>query len=176
MLRSLLVLIASVSIAHAYELPNVGGMYQNANQPLPLVESKIDVTARGPLVEVIVTQRFHNRADHATEATYIFPLPPDAAVSAMWIKTGNKTIRAKIAKRAEAQQRYEDAVRAGVTAAVLDQERPDIFTQTVAGIAPKSFVEVSIRYDALAHYYGGAWALAVPMVVAPRYVAGVATA
>src|SRR5205085_1359069 len=113
--------------------------------------------------------------DRAIEATYIFPLPPDAAVSAMSITAGTKTIKAKIASRGEAQQRYEDAVRAGVVAGVLDQERPDIFTQTVAGIAPRSSVDVTIRYDALAHFYDGAWGLAIPLVVAPRYVAGTAT-
>ncbi|HLL20600.1 MAG TPA: VIT domain-containing protein, partial [Kofleriaceae bacterium] len=178
MLRVWVIAIAALcaSTAYAFELPRQAGMYQASGQPLPMVDSSIAVTVRGPLVEVIVTQRFTNRTDHATEATYIFPLPADAAVSAMWIRTGAKTIRAKIAPREEAQQRYEEAVRAGVVAAVLDQERTDIFTQTVAGIAPKSTVEVTLRYDALAHFYDGAWALALPMVVAPRYVAGTATA
>lgn len=179
MLRSVVaicVLALCATAARASELPPIPGMYQQGGQPLPMLDSKVEVTVRGPLVEVIVTQRFTNRADHATEATYIFPLPPDAAVSAMWIRTGAKTIRAKIAKRDEAQQRYEAAVRAGVTAAVLDQERPDIFTQTVAGIPARGSVEVVLRYDALAHFYDGAWGLALPMVVAPRYVAGTATA
>src|SRR5690349_3619789 len=177
MLRPLLALafIVVAGTAHATELPRMAGMYQRSGQPLPMLDSKVEVVVRGPLVEVLVTQRFTNRQDQATEATYIFPLPPDAAVSAMWIKTSTKTIRAKVAKREEAQQRYEDAVRAGVVAGVLDQERPDIFTQTVAGIAPRSTVEVTIRYDALAHFYDGAWGLAIPMVVAPRYVAGTAT-
>lgn len=175
MLRPLLVLVLVASMAHAGDLPRLAGMYQQNGQSLPMLDSKVDVTVRGPLLEVIVTQRFTNQTDRAIEATYIFPLPPDAAVSAMSITAGNKTIKAKIAPRAEAQQRYEEAVRAGVVAAVLDQERPDIFTQTVAGIAPKATVEVTIRYDALAHFYDGAWGLAIPLVVAPRYVAGAAT-
>ena len=175
MLRPLIALVLVATAAHAGDLPNAFGLYTANKQPLPMLDSKVEVTVRGPLVEVIVTQRFTNRTDHATEATYIFPLPPDAAVSAMSITAGNKTIKAKIAKRDEAQQRYEEAVRAGVVAGTLDQERPDIFTQTVAGIAPKSTVEITIRYDALAHFYDGAWGLAIPMVVAPRYVAGAAT-
>lgn len=177
MLRPLLAMAFTIvaAAAHATELPRMAGMYQRSGQPLPMLDSKVEVVVRGPLVEVLVTQRFTNRQDQATEATYIFPLPPDAAVSAMWIKTSTKTIRAKVARREEAQQRYEEAVRAGVVAGVLDQERPDIFTQTVAGIAPRSTVEVTIRYDALAHFYDGAWGLAIPMVVAPRYVAGAAT-
>ena len=60
----------------------------------------------------------------------MFPLPLDAAVSAMTIESGSKKIHASIEKREAAQQRYEDAVRAGVAGALLDQERPDVFTQT----------------------------------------------
>ncbi|MBA3820054.1 MAG: hypothetical protein H0X17_14260, partial [Deltaproteobacteria bacterium] len=85
--------------AHAANLPGVGGLYASTGPALPMVDSKLEVVVRGPIVEVVVTQRFHNRADHATEATYIFPLPADAAVSAMWITTGTKTIHAAIAKR-----------------------------------------------------------------------------
>ncbi|MDQ3298455.1 MAG: hypothetical protein M3619_17860, partial [Myxococcota bacterium] len=180
MLRPLLVacvaLVIGAAPAHAAELPRYGGLYTAANQPLPMLDSKVTVSVRGPIIEVVVTQRFTNRTDQAIEATYVFPLPPDAAVSAMSIKTGTKTIRGAIAKRDEAQRRYEEAVRAGVTAALTDQERPDVFTQTVAGIAPRGTVEITLRYDAMAHFYDGAWAFAVPMVVAPRYVPGVATA
>ena len=140
--------------------------------PLPMVESKVDVIVRGPIVETVVTQKFTNRGDKAIEATYIFPLPLDAAVTAMSIKSGTKTIKAAIEKRDDAQRRYEAAVSAGVAAAVLDQERPDVFTQTVAAIPPKGSVEIVLRYDALARYASGTWQLVLPMVVAPRYVPG----
>lgn len=140
--------------------------------PLPMVDSKVEVTVRGPIVETVVTQKFTNRGDKAIEATYIFPLPLDAAVTAMSIKTGTRTIKAAIEKREEAQRRYEDAVSAGVAAAVTDQERPDVFTQTVAAIPPKGSVEIVLRYDALARYASGTWQLVLPMVVAPRYVPG----
>ncbi len=140
--------------------------------PLPMLESKLEVTIRGPLVETVVTQKFLNRGDQAIEATYIFPLPIDAAVTAMSIRTGTRTIKAAIEKREDAQHRYEAAVSAGVAAAMLDQERPDVFTQTVAAIPPHGTVEIVLRYDALARYADGTWQLALPMVVAPRFVPG----
>jgi len=151
--------------------PTSGGAATTA-AALPMVDSTIEVTVRGPIVETIVTQRFHNRSDRATEATYIFPLPVDASVSAMWITTGSRTLRAAIEKRDEAQRRYEAAVRAGVAAAVLDQERPDVFTQTVSAIPAKGMVEVTLRYDSVARHADGTWELVLPMVVAPRYVPG----
>src|SRR5438105_4948777 len=66
---------------------------------LPMLDSKIDVVVKGPIVETVVTQRFANKSERAIEATYIFPLPYDAAVTAMEIKTGARTIRAAIEKR-----------------------------------------------------------------------------
>jgi Ca-activated chloride channel family protein len=172
------VLAAGSGGAHASSGSRVMGMYPTsggsvtAAAPLPMLESKVEVTVRGPIVETIVTQRFHNRSDRATEATYIFPLPVDAAVSAMWITSGSRTIRAAIEKRADAQRRYEAAVRSGVAAAVLDQERPDVFTQTVSAIPAKGLIEITLRYDSVARHADGSWELVLPMVVAPRYVPG----
>src|SRR4051812_27074310 len=172
----LVVLALGSSTAFALERPRPMGMYAGASGPvLTLLDSRIDVTVRGPIVETVVVQRFRNPADRATEATYIFPLPADAAVSAMAMRIGTRTIRAQIERRDEAQRRYEEAVAAGVGAAVLEQERPDVFTQTVSAIAPHGIVEVTLRYDSVARYEAGQWELVVPMVVAPRYVPGTAS-
>ena len=162
--------------AGAADLPRAIGMYPQSGPALALLDSKVEVQVRGPIAEVLVTQRFQNRADHATEATYIFPLPADAAVTAMWIKTGSRTLRGAIERREDAQRRYEDAIRRGASAGLLDQERPDVFTQTVAAIPAKGTVEVTLRYDTVARYRSGTWELVLPMVVAPRYVPGAATA
>ncbi len=159
----------------ATTLPPRMGMYTPQNAPLAMLDSKVVVRVRGPIVEAIVTQTFRNDTDRVTEATYIFPLPVDAAVSAMEIETGTRTIRASIEAREQAQQRYESAVSAGVGAALLDQERPDVFTQTVSAIPAKGTVVVTLRFDTVARYQGGRWELVLPMVVAPRYVPGSAS-
>lgn len=145
------------------------------NAPLAMLDSDVEVSVKGPIAEVVVRQKFQNKGTQATEATYVFPLPHDAAVSAMWIVSGNRTIRASIEKRADAQRRYEAAVRAGVSAAVLDQERPDVFTQTVSAIPAKGTVTVTLRYDTVAYHRDGSWSLVLPLVVAPRYVPGTAS-
>ncbi len=176
MLRPLLVLAIVAGTAHAAKLPGGMGMYPtSAGPPLAMLDSNVTATVRGPIVEVVVVQRFRNDTDRVTEATYIFPMPADAAVSAMAMTIGTRTIHASIAKRAEAQQRYEDAVAAGLGAGLLDQERPDVFTQTVSAIPARGVVEVTLRFDTTASYRGGTWELVLPMVVAPRYVPGSAT-
>ncbi|HEY6179391.1 MAG TPA: VIT domain-containing protein, partial [Kofleriaceae bacterium] len=162
--------------ASAYSVARPMGLYPaGSGAALAMLDSRVEVTVRGPLVEVVVVQRFRNAADHATEATYIFPLPADAAVSAMAIQIGTRTIRAAIESRDAAQRRYEAAVAAGVAGALLEQERPDVFTQTVAAIPARGVVEITLRYDTLARYQAGSWELVLPMVVAPRYVPGAAS-
>ena len=175
------VVVALGASAYAGELPRQIGMYPTTGGPaLAMLESKIEITVRGPVAEAVVTQKFQNRTDRAIEATYVFPLPYDAAVTAMAIKNGSRTIRAAIEKRDEAQRRYEAAVRAGVDAALLDQERADVFTQTVAAIPAKSSVEITMRFDTVARFVAknqtsGHFELALPLVVAPRLVPGAAT-
>lgn len=168
--------VASVAgAARASELPHKMGMYPQQGAPLSMLDSKIVVRVHGPIAEAVVTQTFKNDTDRVTEATYIFPLPPDAAVSAMEIESGTRTIHASIETREQAQQRYERAVSEGVGASLLEQERPDIFTQTVSAIPAHGSVTVTLRFDTVAHYSAGTWELALPLVVAPRYVPGTAS-
>ena len=145
-------------VAHAAGLPRLPGMYTTqAATPLPMLDSKIDVTVRGPIVETTVTQTFKNDSDNATEATYIFPLPADAAVSAMAIDLGTRKIHAAIEARDKAQARYEEAVAHGLGAGMLEQERPDVFTQTVSAIPAHGTVTVVLRYDATASFRAIPW-------------------
>ena len=171
-----LTLVCSVPVHAAFEMARPMGLYAAGNGPaLAMLDSRIEVTVRGALVEAVVVQRFRNPASHATEATYIFPLPADAAVSAMAMRIGARTIHAAIETREAAQRRYEDAVAAGVAGALLEQERPDVFTQTVSAVPAGGVVEVTLRYDAVAHYEAGTWQLVLPLVVAPRHVPGTAS-
>ena len=176
-----LVLVGMHGAATAAGARRVMGLYPTpvagapAGAALPMVDSQIELVVRGPVVEAVVTQRFTNPTARPIEATYIFPLPADAAVSALAITTGARTIHAAIARRDESQRRYEDAVRAGVAAVVLDQERPDVFTQTIAAIPAGGSVVVRLRFDTVARFGDGTWALVLPLVVAPRYVPGTAS-
>ena len=178
MRRQLAFAIALLSVAtraDAVTLPRHLGMYTASAQSLAMLDSRLEVVVRGPIVETVVTQRYRNDTDRVVEATYIFPLPADAAVSAMAIRYGTRTVHAAIVTRDAAVKRYEQAVAAGVGAGILDQDRPDVFTQAVSAIPAHGTVEVTLRYDSVATYHDGSWELALPLVIAPRYVAGSAS-
>jgi Ca-activated chloride channel family protein len=141
----------------------------------PLKHTEVKASITGFLARVIVTQEFENPYQDKIEAVYTFPLPQNSAVDDMTILVGERTIRGKIKEREEARQIYEAARNAGYVAALLDQERPNIFTQSVANIEPGKKVTVTISYVETLKYEEGSYEFSFPMVVGPRYIPGNAT-
>lgn len=138
--------------------------------PLKHTDVKADIS--GFLVRATVTQEFENTANDKIEAIYTFPLPQNAAVDDMTMLVGGRTVKGKIAKREEAKQIYENARRNGNVAALLDQERPNIFTQSVTNIMPGEKVKIVISYVETLKYEDGNYEFVFPMVVGPRYIPG----
>jgi Ca-activated chloride channel family protein len=138
----------------------------------PLKHTDVKAEISGFVARVTVTQQFHNPSDEKIEAVYVFPLPQHAAVDDMTLKVAERTVRGVIKRREEAQKIYDAARSAGHVAALLDQERPNIFTQSVANIMPGEEVEVTISYVETLKYEDGAYEFAFPMVVGPRYIPG----
>src|SRR5205085_3136287 len=106
------------------------------------------------------------------EAVYVFPLPHQAAVDEMTMVIGERKIVGLIKRRADARAIYDEALRAGQTAALLEQERPNIFTQSVGNIEPGQEVKIEISYVDTLRYDLGTYEFHFPMVVGPRYIPG----
>ncbi len=138
----------------------------------PLKHTDVQAEVSGFLARVTVTQEFWNPSDEKIEAVYVFPLPQGAAVDDMTLQVGNRNVRGVIKRREEAQAVFEAARRLGHVAALLDQERPNIFTQSVANITPGARVLVTISYVDVLEYDSGAYQFVFPMVVGPRYIPG----
>src|SRR6266852_2861439 len=138
----------------------------------PLKHTDVKAQISGFLSRVVVTQEFENPFKEKIEAVYTFPLPQNAAVDDMTMIVGDRTVRGKILRREEAQAVYEAAKSNGQTASLLDQERPNIFTQSVANILPGEQIKITISYVETLKYEDGAYEFMFPMVVGPRYVPG----
>ncbi len=142
------------------------------DRALPLDHTTVRAHVTGFIAEVRVQQSFNNPFAEKLEAVYVFPLPDDAAVGAATIRIGDRTIHATIQTREQARRLYDQARRAGQTAARLDQERPNIFTQAVANIPPGEKVLVDLVYDVPLSSRDGSYQFVYPMVVGPRYIPG----
>src|SRR6476620_4159110 len=138
--------------------------------PLKHTDVKAEIT--GFLSRVTLTQEFENPFKEKIEAVYVFPLPQNAAVDDMTMLVGDRTVRGKILRREEAEAVYEAAKTNGQTASLLNQERPNIFTQSVANILPGEQIKITISYVETLKYEAGAYEFVFPMVVGPRYIPG----
>jgi Ca-activated chloride channel family protein len=138
----------------------------------PLEHTSVKAEVSGFTARVSVTQIFRNPMEKKIEAVYTFPLSADGAVDSMVMRVGDRVVRGVIKRREEARRIYENARKRGHTASLLDQERPNIFTQHVANIMPGQKVEITIQYVELLPYDDGAFRFAFPMVVGPRFIPG----
>jgi Ca-activated chloride channel family protein len=138
----------------------------------PLKHTDVKAEISGFISRVVVTQHFENPFKEKIEAVYVFPLSQNAAVDDMTMIVGERTVRGKILPREEARLVYETAKSNGQVAGLLDQERPNIFTQSVANILPGEQVKITISYVETLNYVNGAYEFVFPMVVGPRYVPG----
>lgn len=136
---------------------------------LPLEGTEVKAKATGLAARVEVTQTFKNPSKTPIEAIYTFPLPSDAAVDRMVMTIGDRVIEGEIKRREEARAIYDAAKAAGQTTSLLDQERPNVFTQSIANLMPGKEVKVQISYVEKLKFEDGQFEFSFPMVVGPRF-------
>ncbi|MGJ5094867.1 marine proteobacterial sortase target protein [Bradyrhizobium oligotrophicum] len=135
----------------------------------PRLGIDVDIVVSGPTARARVTQLFKNTSSQWMEAVYVYPLPPDSTVDTLKMIVGDRVVVGDIKPREQAKVIYEQAKRDGKTAALTEQERPNIFTNSLANIGPGETVLVQIEYQQPVAASGGEFSLRVPLVVAPRY-------
>ena len=145
---------------------------KNPKAACPLKRTEVKAEISGFLSRVNVTQEFENPFKEKIEAVYTFPLPQNAAVDEMTMTIGDRVVRGRILRREEAQAVYDAAKNNGQVASLLDQERANIFTQSVANILPGQQIKITISYVETLKYEAGVYEFVFPMVVGPRYVPG----
>jgi Ca-activated chloride channel family protein len=140
--------------------------------PLPTLSTEAEIAVGGVSARVAVVQRFKNASSDWLIGVYVFPLPENAAVDGLRMTVGGRVIEGRVAERAEAKKDFERARDSGRRASLLEQERPNVFTASVANIAPGEEIEVRLSYAQGVERDGAAFRLRFPMVVGPRYAPG----
>ncbi len=140
--------------------------------PAPLVATDVKIAVSGMVARATVTQHFRNEGDRWLEGVYVFPLPEGSAVDRMRLKIGEKLVEGRIEEKQQAQRTYEQARAQGQRAGLVEQERPNVFTTSLANIGPKETITVEIEYQESLRYDQGKFGLRFPLVVGPRYIPG----
>jgi Ca-activated chloride channel family protein len=178
----LLILIASAALAAQDPLPLVkmddvksATMLLKTSQPgvfaaAPALKTDVRLHVRGIILRGEVSQTFENTTPVCAEAVYAFPLPENAAVDTLRMTIGQRVIEGEVHERKEAQQTYDTAKSEGKHASLLTQERPNLFTVSIANIASSEKVLIDIAYQQTIDYRDGAFSLRFPMTIGPRYI------
>lgn len=135
----------------------------------PMVATDVKMNIAGPIIRTTLSQTFSNTSDQWVEGVYVFPLPEDAAVDHLRMVVGGRIIEGEIQEKKKAKAIYEQAKREGKKASLVEQERPNMFTASVANIGPGEKVAIQIEYQDMAEMKGGKFSLRFPMTVAPRF-------
>ena len=150
---------------------NQSGRYTTA----PILKTDVQIAVTGIIARATVRQEFTNPSQKKgdwLEGVYVFPLPETAAVDHLRMKVGERIIEGQIKERSEAKHIYDRAKQEGKRASLVEQERPNIFTTSVANIGPGERITVEIEYQETVRYDQGQFQLRFPMAVGQRYIPG----
>ena len=135
----------------------------------PMVATDVNMDIAGPIIRTTLSQTFENTTDEWVEGIYVFPLPENAAVDRLRMVIGGRLIEGQIKEKVQAKKIYEQAKAEGKKASLVEQQRPNIFTASVANIGPHETVAIQIEYQDKAQIKDGVFAMRFPMTVAPRF-------
>jgi len=138
----------------------------------PILQTEVKLSVSGTIVRATVRQHFVNPSSAWLEGVYVFPLPEQAAVDHLVMEIGDRRVVGRIEPREEAKRVYEQAAAAGQHASLVESERPNIFTTSVANIGPGEQIVVEIQYQERVAIDAGIYSMRFPMVVGPRYIPG----
>jgi Ca-activated chloride channel family protein len=143
--------------------------------PAPVLQTDVQITVTGIVARTTVRQEFRNPSQKKgdwLEGIYVFPLPEAAAVDHLRMHVGERIIEGLIKERSEAKKIYEQAKQEGKRTSLVEQERPNIFTTSVANIGPGEHITVEIEYQETIRYDSGQFEIRFPMAVGRRYIPG----
>ncbi len=135
--------------------------------PIKSISAKVSIA--GMIADVTLTQTFVNLGNQSIEATYVFPGSTKAAVYSMEMNIGERKIKAEIAERKRAREKYKRAKRNGQRSSLLEQNRPNVFQMSVANIMPGDTIQTTLSYTELLSPEDGKYEFVLPTTVGPRY-------
>lgn len=152
--------------------PTCGELISTDGFQLPLKALHVDTVIVGMTATSTVRQRFANSGDTTIEATYVFPLPARAGVTDFVAYLGGRRVVGVLKERAQARADYEQALVAGQRAAIVEEDRPDVFSVRLGNVGPGEQAAIELRLTGPLAFEDGEATFRFPLVVAPRYTAG----
>lgn len=138
--------------------------------PLKGVEARFEV--RGEFAAVELDQIYHQTTGRALDCTYTFPLPGDAAVHRCEFHVNGRVIAARVEEVGEARRLFAEKKAEGRRAGMVEAERDNLFTLSLANVQPGDLVVVRLAYVQSLERLGEQRRLRIPFCPGIRYIPG----
>jgi len=135
----------------------------------PLASSHLDVRIIDLVAEQRLTHRFENTGKTPLEVVYSFPMPLDAAFMGLTATVAGQTHHAEIQLRAQAEQRYDDAIADGHAAVLLTAPEPGLLCVSLGNLLPGQHGEIVLHFASPLRVSQGEARYSLPLVHRPRY-------
>ena len=136
------------------------------------IQTDVDYEINGPIARAKVKQQFKNSSEFWAEGIYVFPLPEKAAIDHFRMIIGERIIEGQVKERVQAKKTYQKAKAAGKKTSLIEQQRPNVFTTSLANIAPGEEISIEFEYQQVLDYQDNGYRIRFPMVVGSRYHPG----
>ena len=152
--------------------PGCGQLSADDGRSLPLKALTVQTVLVGMTASSTVRQRFVNAGDTTIEATYVFPLPARAGVTDFSAELAGRRVIGVLKERGQARADYEQALVSGQRAAIVEEDRSDVFSVRVGNLGPGEEAVIEMRLTGPLSFEDGEATFRFPLVVAPRYTTG----
>lgn len=146
-----------------------GIIFKNEEIVCPLEKVRVDAHLDAEKAYVNITQEYYYNGEGGIEAIYKFPLSYSGQVTGFKVKIGNREIKSELQEKDKAFKAYENAIRKGDSAFLLESHRPDIFQISLGNIMSKDRISITISYNEDLTYVDDELRWILPTVIAPRY-------
>ena len=99
------------------------------------------------LATTTVELAYYNHANRNLEGTFLFPIPPEAAISKFYLYVGNEEVPAELLDEAQARSIYENIVRQRKDPALLEYAGYNLLKARVFPLVSRGETKIKLTYS-----------------------------
>lgn len=122
---------------------------------LQVKSQHVETSINDQVARTTVTTVLHNPHGTQVEGTFLYPLPPDAAVSDFSYWMGDKEMKGELLDRDKARRIYEDIVRSMRDPALLEYDGNGVFKASIFPVPPNGDVKTRLQFTQVLRNDGG---------------------
>lgn len=124
-------------------------------QNIQIKSHSIETVIEGQTATTTLTQVFYNPNQWQLEGTYMFPLPPEAAISDFQMTMDGKMVKGELLPADKARTIYRETVRRMIDPGLLEYAGRGLFQASVFPILPQQDLTIKFSYSELLTYDSG---------------------